>query len=123
MEYTILLIFLLNYVCMNMSIIFIHNFYFEKISLFVNKKILPQLKNFLPTLYEPSYFFEVENTNPITINTNKYVDQNIYIIDTDNKIKNFYEYTINIEKKKNNVLIYHNFKQKKNFFYFFNSYK
>lgn len=119
MEYTILLIFLLNYVCMNMSIIFIHNFYFEKISLFVNKKILPQLKNFLPTLYEPSYFFEVENTNPITINTNKYVDQNIYIIDTDNKIKNFYEYTINIEKKKNNVLIYHNFKQKKNFFLFF----
>ena len=120
MEYTIiLLIFILNYVCLNMSIIFIHNFYFEKINLFINKTILPQLKNFIPTLYEPSYFFDIENTNPITISTNKYVDQNIYIIDKDNQIKNFYEYTINIERKKNKLIIHHNFKEKKNFFLFF----
>ena len=85
----------------------------------MNKNIIPQVKNFMPTLYEPSYFFEIENTNPIIINTNKYIDQNIYILANNNSIKNFYEYTINIENDKNKVIIYHNFKEKKKFFLFF----
>lgn len=101
-----------------MSIIFIHNFYFEKIYKIFNKKLLPQIRNFVPTLYEPSYFFEIENKNPIIIDTNKYKDQNIYIV-KDNKIENFYENIINIDVKKNKLFIYHNFKEKKKFFLFF----
>lgn len=115
----IIFIFILNYVCMNMSIVFIHHFYFEKINSFIKTNFLPQLKNFMPTLYEPSYFFEINNTNPIIIDTNKYSDQNIYIIDKNNQIKNFYNYTINIQNNKDKLIIYHNFKEKKNFFLFF----
>ena len=101
-----------------MSIIFIHNFYYDKISKFINKQFLPKLNNFFPTLYEPSYFFEVENINPIIIDTNKYIDQNIYIIEN-NKIINFYQYTIDINSTNNKLIINHNYKIKKKFFLFF----
>ena len=117
--FIILLLFILNYFCLNMSIIFIHNFYYEKINLFFNKNILPKVKNFIPTLYEPSYFFEVECKDPIIIKTNKYIDQNIYIVDETNKIKNFYEYTININSENNKIFIYHNYNINKKFFLFF----
>jgi len=117
--FIIFLLFTLNYICLNMSIIFIHNFYYEKINLFFNKKILPNIKNFMPTLYEPSYFYEVENNNPIIIETNKYVDQNIYFIDENNKIENFYDYTININNNDNELIIYHNYNLKKKIFLFF----
>ena len=122
MEYIfiILVLFVLNYICLNMSIVFIHNFYYDKINSFINKTILPQVKNFVPTLYEPSYFFEIEKlNNPIILKTNKYIDQNIYIVDKDNKIKNFYDYTINIKKENNKLFINHNYISKKNFFLFF----
>tara|TARA_Y100000114_G_C11623592_1_gene260853 strand:- start:195 stop:554 length:360 start_codon:yes stop_codon:yes gene_type:complete len=116
--FIIFLLFILNYICLNASIIFIHNFYYDKINLFINKKLLPKLNNFFPTLYEPSYFFEIENKNPIIIETNKYIDQNIYIIEN-NKIKNFYQYTNNIKLNNNKLVINHNYKTEKKIFLFF----
>ena len=101
-----------------MSIVFIHNFYFNKINTFVNKSILPNLTNLFPTLYEPSYFYEIENTNPIIIHTNKYTDQNIYIVEN-NKITNFYKYIININSEQDKILIKHNYNFKKKIFLFF----
>ena len=116
--FIILLLFVINYLCMNMTIIFIHNFYFTKINTFISTSIIPNIKNFVPTLYEPSHFFEIGNNNPLIIKTNKYIDQNIYIINN-GKIENFYKYTKSLHKNKNNIEIFHNYKNNDKIFFLF----